>query len=86
LLAVDRVFELSEQIIGRPGFGLKRKIAAVQAKADPIRKAAITAVARIIAELQSCGHAVPDMPDLSLDHLEAFQQLLAQLERGPRNA
>jgi hypothetical protein len=48
---------------------------------ESIRKTAITVVTGIIAELQCCGHAAPD---LSLNHLEAFQQLLAQLERGPR--
>jgi len=42
-------------------------------------KAAITAVTGIIADLQRCDHAAPD---LLLDH---FQQLLAKLERGPRN-
>jgi hypothetical protein len=50
---------------------------------ESIRKAAIAAVTEIIAELQCCGHAAPD---LSRDHLEGFQQLLAQLERGPRAA
>jgi hypothetical protein len=49
---------------------------------ESIRKAAITAVTGIIAELQCCGHAAPDF---SLNHLEVFQQLLAQLERGPRD-
>jgi hypothetical protein len=48
---------------------------------ESIRKAAITAVAGIIAELQCRGHAAPD---LSLNHLEAFQQLLARLEREPK--
>jgi hypothetical protein len=48
---------------------------------ESIRKAAITAVTGIIAELQNYGHAAPD---LLLDHLGAFQRLLAQLERGPR--
>jgi hypothetical protein len=50
---------------------------------ESIRKAAITVVTGIIAELQFCGHAAPD---LSLNHLEAFQRLLAQLERRPRTA
>jgi hypothetical protein len=49
---------------------------------ESIRKAAITAVTGIIVELQRCV-----MPRrISLNHLEAFQQLLAQLERGPRPA
>ena len=50
---------------------------------ESIRKAAITEVTGIIAELQCCGHAAPDV---SLNHLEAFQQLLARLERGRRTA
>ena len=45
---------------------------------ESIRKAAIAAVNAIIAELQCCGHAAPAL-------LEAFQQLLARLERGHRS-
>jgi hypothetical protein len=47
---------------------------------ESIRKTAIAAVTGIIAELQRYGRAAPD---LSLKHLEVFQRLLAQLERGP---
>jgi hypothetical protein len=46
---------------------------------ESIRKAAITVVREIIVDLQRCGRAEPDP---LLDH---FQQLLAKLERGPRN-
>ncbi len=46
---------------------------------ESIRKAAITVVIAIVADLQGCSHAEPDP---LLDH---FQQLLAKLERGPRN-
>jgi hypothetical protein len=45
---------------------------------ESIRKAAITVVVAIIADLQRCDHAEPDLL------LEHFQQLLAKLERGPR--
>jgi hypothetical protein len=51
----------------------------IEHEEESIRKAAISVVTGIIAELECCGRAAPD---LSLDHLEWFQRLLAKIERS----